>query len=383
MNYEQYKTALFNRYPAIEDLQVKARKRLPKIAIEYLESGTGREELLQKNIDAFQKIVFTPQFCRGDFEPDLSTQLLGRDYPLPFGMAPVGLTGLMWPGAEMILADIAKKYQIPFTLSTVATQTPETVSRYVGDMGWFQLYPPRKKELRQKLLERAWNAGFHTLVVTADVPTPSRRERTKRAGLRMPPKVSLDLIWQALIHPSWLSATLKHGRPSLKLIEEYADLDSMKSIGSFADNELGGNLSWDYCKELAKDWQGHIILKGLLHPDDALKAIDVGMDAIAVSNHGGRQFDGAITAIEALPKMVKAVNGQIPVLYDSGIRSGLDVMRALSLGADFVMLGRAFLYGVAALGELGGAHVVEILKEDLRNNMLQLGVNSIAKLKPQ
>lgn len=381
MSYESKKTDLLDLYPAIEDLARKAQKRMPFISWEYLESGTSREELIQKNLAAFKKIILTPRFCKGNFEVDTNTELLGRSYPLPFGMAPVGLTGLMWPKAEIYLAQTAKKYGIPFSLSTVATQTPETVGPYVGDMGWFQLYPPRDQELRSKILTRAWESGFHTLLITADVPTPSRRERTKRAGLRVPPKLTPALIWQALTHPSWTINMLKNGRPKLKIIEPYANLEDIKSIGAFVGNQLGGNLSWEYCKETKEEWQGPVILKGLLHPDDALKAIDTGMDAIVVSNHGGRQFDGAPPAIEVLPTIVKAVNGQIPVIYDSGIRSGLDILRALHQGADFVLLGRPFLYGVAALGEIGGHHVVEILKDDLQNNMMQLGLQSLSGLK--
>lgn len=380
MGYENQKAKLFNQYPAIIDLAQKAKKRIPKVAWEYLEAGTGRESLAAKNLKAFDDITFTPQFCKGILKPNIQTQILGQTFNAPFGMAPVGLTGLMWPKAEIYLAQTANKYQIPFTLSTVATETPEIVSPLVGNMGWFQIYPPRRKELRRALIERAKNSGFHTLVVTADVPMPSRRERTKRAGLKVPPKISPSFIWQGILHPTWTINTLMNGLPALRTVREYSNEKTMKSIGAFVSKELGGNLSWDYCKELRDEWEGPIILKGLLHPEDAEMAIKVGLDGIVVSNHGGRQFDGAPTAIEALPEIVNVAKNKIAILFDSGVRTGLDIMRVLSLGADFVLLGRPFMYGVAALGKYGGDHVVELLMEDLKNNMTQLGVTELSEI---
>lgn len=380
MSYEKYKTKWFNDYPAIIDLAQKAKKRIPHVAWEYLQSGTGDEDLVERNRTAFQKITFLPQFCKGELAPTLETTLFGQKYAAPFGIAPVGLTGLMWPRVEHYLAATANRYQIPYTLSTVATETPETVGQHIGNMGWFQLYPPREKELRQSLLKRAKDAGFHTLIVTADVPMPSRRERTKRAGLRMPPKITPRMIWEGVTHPAWTIATLKNGLPRLRTVEAYAKHSNMQFVSNMVGNRLGGTLSWDYCKLLKEEWDGPIILKGVLHPKDAEKAVAIGMDGIVVSNHGGRQFNGAMTSIEALPAIVKAVNGRTKILFDSGVRTGLDVMRALSLGADFVLLGRGFVYGVAALGQYGGDHVTEILMDDLKNNLVQLGMENIKQL---
>lgn len=380
MSYEKYKTKYFNQYPAIQDLAQKAKRRIPHVAWEYLQTGTGREELTKKNIAAFQKITFIPKFCKGALQPNIQTTFLGKNYNAPFGIAPVGLTGLMWPKAEMILAKTANAYQIPFNLSTVATETPETLSPHIGDMGWFQLYPPREGPLLDSLLERAKKAGFHTLVVTADVPMPSRRERTKRAGLKMPPSITPDLIWQGITHPIWSIQTLKNGLPRLRTIEAYAEHKDMKFMSGFVGNRLGGTLSWEYCKRLRDKWEGPILLKGILHSEDAEQAVRIGFDGVVVSNHGGRQFDGAIPSIEALPAIVKAVKGKIAIAFDSGVRTGLDIMRALSVGAEFVFLGRAFIYGVAALGQHGGAHVVEILTDDLKNNMVQLGIEHLGDL---
>ena len=380
MSYEKHKTKFFNEYPAIIDLAKKAKRRIPHVAWEYLETGTGTESLIKRNIEAFEKITFQPQFCKGQLEANIQTTFLGQQFNAPFGIAPVGLTGLMWPRAEVILAKTANKYQIPFTLSTVATETPEALAPHIGNMGWFQLYPPREKELRQKILKRAKDAGFHTLVVTADVPMASKRERAKRAGLKMPPKITPKMIWEGVTHPAWTVKTLKRGLPALRTIESYASYKSMKFVSGFVGNRLGGTLSWEYCQELQKEWDGPIILKGVLHPKDAEKAIEIGLDGIVVSNHGGRQFDGALASIDALPEIVKVAKGKTAILFDSGVRTGLDMMRALSLGAEFVLLGRAFIYGVAALGDYGGDHVAELLMDDLKNNMVQLGVKDLSSL---
>jgi len=381
MGYEKYKTKWFNQYPAIIDLATKAKKRIPHVAWEYLNAGTGEEDLLEKNRAALQKITFSPQFCKGILSPNIETSLFGQKFAAPFGMAPIGLTGLMWARIEHYLAETANRYQIPYTLSTVATETPETVGPKVGNMGWFQLYPPRDKNFRKTLLKRANDAGFHTLLVTADVPASSRRERTKRAGLQMPPKITPKMVWEGITHPAWTIATLRNGLPRLRTIESYAASQNMKVVTGFVGKQLGGTLSWEYCQELRAEWKGPIILKGILHPKDAAKAVEIGLDGIIVSNHGGRQFNGAMAAIDALPSIVEEVGGKTKVLFDSGIRTGLDIMRALSLGADFVLLGRAFVYGVAALGKYGGDHVTEVLIEDLKNNMIQLGVENIEELR--
>ncbi|MCA0153451.1 alpha-hydroxy acid oxidase [Winogradskyella vincentii] len=381
MKYRKYQTEYSNQFPAIQDLAKKAKKRIPHVAWEYLESGTGDEALLERNRLAFQNIQFTPQFCKGHIEADISTKLFDKVYPSPIGISPVGLTGLIWPEAEVILAKSAKRLQMPFCLSTVATETPERVGPIVGRQGWFQLYPPKSLDLAFALLDRAKNSGFHTLVVTADVPMASRRERTKRAGMSMPPKITPGLIWDGIKHPKWSYNTLKRGLPRLRTIQDYSEQTDFKFVSGFVGNRLGGTLDWDYCNAIKDYWDGPVLIKGILHPKDAEKAIEIGLDGIWMSNHGGRQFNGAPASIEALPDITNIVNKRVPILFDSGIRTGLDVMRAIYLGADFVMLGRPFLYGVAALNKYGPDHVAHIINDDLKNNMVQLGVSNIDELK--
>lgn len=380
MSYEKLQIKLSNQYPAISDLYKKAQKRVPHVAWEYLAAGTGDEDLLDRNRTDFQEITFLPKFCKGDFTVDTSTTFFGKKYAAPIGVAPVGLTGLMWPRVEHYLAASANRLKIPYSLSTLATETPETVSKHVGDMGWFQLYPPKDFEVTKSILKRAKDAGFHLLMITADVPIASRRERTRRAGLSMPPRLTPKLIWEGITHPTWTYYTLKNGLPRLRTVEHYANNKDMKLVSGFVGQRFG-SVSWDYCKRVKEIWDGPVILKGILHPEDASKAIKIGLDGIGVSNHGARQFNGAPSAISALPAIVKELNGKAPIIFDSGIRTGLDIMRALYLGADFVLAGRAFIAAVAALGKYGGDHAANILIDDLTNNMIQVGAANLKELR--
>ena len=381
MTYNKKLEYYSNAYPRIADIAQKAKKRVPNVAWEYLDSGTGDESLLHANQTAFEKIRFLPRFCKGFLEARIETELFGQKYSAPIGIAPVGLTGLLWPKVEQYLALTANRMQIPYCLSTVATETPETIGPKVGDMGWFQLYPPKDKDVRDSLLDRARNSGFRTLVVTADVPMASRRERSKKAGLAIPPKITAKLICQGITNPVWGYHTIRRGLPRLRTVEHYTNTNDMKFVSGFVGNRLGGTLDWEYCKELRDIWEGPIVLKGVLNPDDASKVVEVGLDGIYVSNHGGRQFNGAVPAIEALPGIVETVKRKVPILFDSGIRTGLDAMRALYLGADFVFVGRPFIHGVCALGKYGSDHVAHILMDDLKNNMVQLGAKTVEEIR--
>ncbi len=373
--------AKLQRYPAVSDLYKLAKKRIPLIAWEYLDMGTGEDVALTRNRTGLDRITLLPKFMMGAQTQNTTTELFGHTYTVPFGVAPVGLTGLMWPDAEIILAEAAAQYGYPYCLSTAATQTPETIGKVVGEMGWFQLYTPRDEDICDDLLLRAKDSGFHTLVVTADIPASSRRERTARAGLRIPPEITPNFVWQAAKRPAWTVATLTKGLPRLRTVEKYADATDIRNAAKFVGERFGGNLSWEYLKRIRDAWDGPIILKGLLHPEDAETAISLGIEGIGVSNHGGRQLDAAPAAIDALAPIVEQVNGRAKIIFDSGIRSGLDVIRALALGADFVLCGRAFMMGVAAFGELGGVHTTEILQADLKTNMAQLGVQTVAEIK--
>lgn len=371
---------LMDDLPAISDLQAKAKKRMPHFAWEYLDSGTGADQTRDRNIEALRNVNFIPQLLKGPLEPSTATTLFGVDYAAPIGIAPVGLTGLIWPGADAVLAKAAATKRIPYVLSTVATEEPEVAGPNADGMGWFQLYPPREEALRIDLIDRAAASGFTALVVTADVPTASRRERQRKARVRVPPVIGPKLVYQSAIHPAWAMGVLRNGLPRFRGLEKYIDQATMKNTAGFVGASLGGTLSFDYLSLVRDQWKGPLVVKGILDPDDAQRCIDHGADAVQVSNHGGRQLDGSPGAIDALPAVVERVGGAVPVLFDSGVRSGLDVARAIALGASFVFCGRAFLFGVAALGEAGAAHAYDILHEDLVNVMAQSGCAELSQL---
>jgi len=353
---------------------------MPFFAWEYLASGTGFDESLDRNRAALRAVELVPRFLLGEFEPALRTTLFGVDYAAPFGVAPVGLTGLMWPGAEQILARSAARYRVPFGLSTVATEPVETIGPMAQGMGWFQLYPPRDKAIRKDLLARAAAAGFTTLLVTADVPVGSRRERQAHAQVSVPPRKTLKSYLRAVMRPTWSLATLERGLPRFRTLEKYAKTTDMQHIALFVQQQLGGTLSWQYLEEIRDEWPGPIVVKGILHPDDARQSASIGMDGVVVSNHGARQFDGAPASIDVLPGIAEAVEGRLSVIFDSGVRNGLDICRAMARGANFVLLGRAFIFAVAALGKRGGDHLMDILMADLVANLANLGCRSVDDL---
>lgn len=356
-------------------------RRLPSFAREYLVSGTGDEAAVRRNRAAFDAVTLRPQFLKGELEPDTATALFGRRYAAPIGVAPVGLTGLIWPRTDETLARLAADRRIPHTLSTVATTRPETVGPLTRGHGWFQLYPPRDTAVRDDLIERAAASGFDVLVVTADVPAGSRRERQRRARVRVPPVIGPTLIAQAARHPTWTAATLRHGIPGFETLEPYIDAATLREMSGFIGARLGGTLSWSYLAEIRERWGGPLVVKGILDPDDADRCLAEGADGVQVSNHGGRQLEAAPSPLEVLPAILDRVGGRAPVLVDSGVRSGADVARALALGADFVFAGRAFLFGIAALGHRGADHAFEILHDGLINVMHQTGCSTIEELR--
>lgn len=373
--------ALMDRFPAIDDLERRASRRIPHFGWEYLASGTGDESAMRRNREALLGVELLPQLMKGVIEPDTATELFGSTYAAPIGVAPVGMTGLIWPGSDVAIARAAHAARFPHVLSTVATSTPEDIAPIAGDMGWFQLYPPREAELRDLLLGRVAAAGYRTLVVTADVPAGSRRERQRKAHIRVPPKVTPRLLVQAALHPAWSMAVLRHGIPRFRTIEEYISGGSLAAVAGFVGASLGGSLSFDYLGEVCDRWDGPVVVKGILDASDARRSIEHGADAIWVSNHGGRQLEASPAAVSCLPGIVAEVAGKVPVLFDSGVRSGADVARAISLGADFVFAGRPFYFGVAALGANGPAHTFDILRDGLVNVMHQTGCESLADLR--
>jgi L-lactate dehydrogenase (cytochrome) len=374
---------LHSTYPGIMDLKARARRRLPKFVWEYLDSGTGTEATKARNRAALDRIGFLPSILHGAQQADLSTNFLGRDYPLPFGMAPIGMSGLIWPEAEESLARAAALAGLPYTLSTVAARSPEDMAPHLGPDAWFQLYPPKKTDHRRDLLERARAAGFSTLVLTVDVPVASRRERQTRSGLTQPPRLTPRILAQIMLRPAWAAGMARQvlggmGMPRMRGLEKY-----VRSIPNLPPTGHIGYLlrtspDLEYVRWLRDHWDGAFIIKGVMRARDAAPLEAIGVDALWISNHAGRQFDAAPASIEVLPDIRAAT--RLPLIFDSGIEGGLDILRALALGADFVMLGRAFHFGLGALGNTGPAHVIDILAQDMTANMGQMGAADLDNL---
>ncbi|WP_436399507.1 alpha-hydroxy acid oxidase [Roseobacter sp. S98] len=370
---------LHSTYPGLSDLRAKARRRIPKFVWEYLDSATGSEATRHRNRTALDRVGLMPSVLHGEFTPDLSCHLLGRDLPLPFGVAPVGMSGLMWPDAEGHLARAAAGAGIPYTLSTVASQSPEDLKPYLGPEAWFQMYAPRDEDIRRDMLARARDAGFSTLVLTVDVPVASRRERQTRSGLTQPPRLTPRLLAQVAMRPAWALGMAQRGMPRMRGLEKYTP----KTTTSLSSTQHAGYLlrtspDADYVSWLRDAWEGPLVIKGVLRAEDAEPLEKRGVDALWVSNHAGRQFDAAPASIEVLPQVRAAT--KLPLIFDSGVEGGLDMLRALASGADFVMLGRAFHYALAALGPPGVDHLVDMLRKDLEANMGQLGVRDLSQL---
>lgn len=372
---------LHSTYPAISDLRQRAQRRMPKFVWEYLESATGTEATQQRNRKRLDTIGFNPSILHGEVTPDLTTKMFGRQLALPFGVAPVGMSGLMWPDAERLLARAARDAGIPYSLSTVASQSPEDLAPHLGSDAWFQMYPPRDPDIRQDMLARARAAGFNVLVLTVDVPVASRRERQIRSGLTQPPRLTPRLLTQVAMSPAWAFGMAKRGMPRMRGIEKYTPkTGTALSSTQHAGYLLRTSPDWGYMKWLRDHWEGPLVAKGVLRAEDAEPLKQHGVDAIWVSNHAGRQFDAAPASIDALRAMRPATD--LPLIFDSGIEGGLDILRAFACGADYVMLGRAFHYALAALGAKGPAHLIDVLTKDLQANLGQLGAISVKALPP-
>ena len=372
------------RYPRLLDLEPAARRRIPNFVFAYLESGTGRESACEHNRRRYEAITLTPRLMKADAAPDTSTRLFGQDYAMPLGVAPIGLSSMIWPGSERVLARSAKRNGFAYALSTVAGEPMERVAPMGGEMTWFQLYVPHDRAICRDLLRRARECGVRTLVLTADVPAPSRREKMRLAGAPLGSRAgslySPRVIWQAALRPRWALGMLARGGLKFGNMEVYRPDGGSGAAAQFIGTQLNGNLDWKYLDEIRKIWPHRILLKGVLDPADAKRAIGCGCDGLVISNHGGRQLDAAPHPIDRLPLVRRAVGKKVPLVVDGGVTSGLDVARAIACGADFVLLGRAFMYAVVALGRRGGEHAAAVLREELVDVMAQLGVKNLAEL---
>ncbi len=361
------------RYPSIDDLRTKAKKRIPKFAFEYLDGGCNEDVNLVRNTSELREVQLKPNYIKKHHGSSLKTKLFGIEYDAPFGIAPVGLQGLMWPNSPEILAKAAFEHNIPFILSTVTTTSIERASELTEGRAWFQLYHPTENRLRDDIIKRAADAECPVLVILCDVPTFGFRPRDIRNGLAMPPKMNLSNILQVLGRPHWGIETLKYGIPNFQVLKPYMPkgLD-LKQLGKFMDDTFSGRLDEEKIKPIRDMWKGKLVLKGVASEYDAEEAIRLGLDGIIVSNHGGRQLDAGQSTIKPLSIIAEKYGNQIEVMMDSGLRSGPDVARAMASGAKFTFMGRSFMYGVSALGKKGGDHTISLLKTELQQVMEQL-----------
>lgn len=369
------------KYPSVDLLRQKAKKKIPRFAFEYLDGGCNNEINLRKNTAEIREIELKPYYLREYQGISMETELFGTKYSAPFGIAPIGLQGLMWPRATEILAKAAKEHELPFILSTVATADIETVADITEGKAWFQLYHPAEQDLTDKLLQRAADAGIDVLVLLSDVPTFGYRPKEIKNGLSIPPKMTLDNMIQIASHPHWAVSTLLAGQPEFKTMKPYIPKGlSLKHLGLFMNKTFSGRLNPDRLKRLRDQWKGKLVLKGVASAEDAQKAVQYGMDGILVSNHGGRQLDHGTSTIAVLDEINAVAKGKVTIMMDSGMRCGPDIANTLAKGAEFAFLGRAFMYGVAAMGCKGGDQAISILKRELQQVMEQICCEKVADL---
>ena len=362
-----------SNYPSIDDLRNKARKKIPRFAFEYLDGGCNEDVNLLKNTSEIREVELKPYYLKDYAGAELKTELFGHVYDAPFGVAPVGLQGLIYPNAPEILARAAFQHNIPFILSTVTTSSIERISEITQGRAWFQLYHPAEDVIRDNIIKRAASAQCPVLAVLCDVPSFGYRPRDIRNGLAMSPRMTLRNTWQIMGKPEWALKTWVHGQPAFATLKPYMPkrLD-MKQLGLFMNRTFSGRLNEERIKPIRDKWKGKLVLKGVASEEDTEMAIRLGFDGIIVSNHGGRQLDAGQSAIRSLSPIVKRFKDKLTIMMDSGIRSGPDVARVLACGADFTFMGRSFMYGVAALGKEGGNHTISILKTQLRQVLEQL-----------
>lgn len=356
----------------VADVQRIARRRLPRFAYDYVEGGAFQEQAVHRNRAALQRIAFSPRVLSGVAESATRQSLLGQTYDLPVGIAPTGLTSLMHPEGELGGVRAAERANVPFVLSTMSTRSIEEVAAAAPNAArWFQLYLRRDRQESLDLLDRAARAGYDKLVLTVDTAVPGRRLRDTRNGLSLPPRLTARTFISALQHPAWTLGLLREEAPGLANFS-----DSNGPMSEIVSRMFDPTQSWDDFDTIRSHWSGDLIVKGVLDPSDAQECVRRGADAIWVSNHGGRQLDRAVSPADAVGRIRAALGPEVPVILDSGIMSGSDVIAAIAAGADFTFVGRAYIYGLAAGGRKGVDRVLDILHEEMLNSMQLLGIRT-------
>jgi (S)-mandelate dehydrogenase len=367
----------------IGDLRKLAKRRLPRAVFDFFDGAAEDEITLRENRAAFERVRLAPKMLTGVERVDTSTTLLGGYSRMPIAVGPTGGIGFGWPFADVGVARAAAAAGIPYTLSTMATASIERIAREAGGRLWFQIYIFRDPRMTAELVDRARSFGYEALMVTVDVPVGGKRERDFyndfAIRFRFTPRNVLDFATR----PLWVLDVLRHGMPKLENVAAFAPeakstAEIASSVGQYWDADFG----WDDLKAMRDRWPGKMLVKGTLRADEAERLAAIGVDAVVVSNHGGRQLDGAVAGMDALPPIVRAVKGKMSVLVDGGVRRGVDAIKAVAQGAEGVMLGRATLFGAVAAGEAGARRAIEILRDELVRSMQLSGVRSISEIGP-
>ena len=366
----------------VADFAAAARRRLPRVVWDYLDGGAEDETTLRDNRAGFERLKIMPSVLTGNAKRDQSVELFGTRFASPFMIGPTGLNGLFWPDADLALARAAASADVGFALSTASNNSLEEVAATGPGTRWFQLYPWGDADFSARLLERAKRSSYSAVIVTVDTLTAGKRERDLRNGfsheLRITPRVVLD----GLAHPAWLrSVWLGRGMPRFENLAEFLPPGASASqLADFTRSQRNPSFAWEDIERLKRTWEGPLLVKGILASADAVRALESGADGVVVSNHGGRQLDGAPATIDALPDIVAAIGGRGRVLVDGGIRRGSDVVKAVAVGADAVLLGRSTLYGLAAAGQAGATRVLAILRDEVDRTLALAGARSLVDL---
>ena len=359
---------------SLEDARKLAKKRLPKMFFDFIDGAAGDEKLSELNSSALDQIRLEPKVLRNVEKRNLNKKIFGIEYDLPFGFAPMGMCNLTWPGADRMLANESIINNIPACVSMASTTSLEKMYEFTEGRSWLQLYIFQDEKFVMELLDRAKKTGYKTLVLTVDVPIQFRRAKDDKNGFTVPFKIGPKQFFDFATHPNWSISTLLYGIP------KPMNYETSKSGNKFVRSESRGSTDWETLKRIRDAWTGKLVVKGVMSQEDSLKIKDEGADAIQVSNHGGRQLESATSAINALPLIREALGKEFPLIFDSGIRSGGDIVRALAFGADYVMIGRPLMYAIGADGAQGLRKIIEIIIGELSTTLGLVGLTDINEI---
>ena len=368
---------MHRKYYRVDDFRLAAQQRMPRVIFDYVDGAAGFETSSHLNREVIEQVRLLPRVLVDIRQRELAKTFLGRTWGLPFGIAPMGMCNLAWPHTDKVFASAAVDHDIPVCLSTFGSSSIEDMGKRASGNGWFQLYVGPSVDDAMDLVQRAEDTGYEYLLLTVDVPVVSARPREQRQGFEAPFRMRPRQFVDFAVHPQWVFHTLVNGVP------KPANVVSTGNKGNkptFTRNEIRGHIDWQFLDQLRERWPGKLILKGVLSTDDAVRIRDAGVDAVYVSNHGGRQLDAAPAAIDMLPEIRQAVGADYPLIFDSGLRNGEGIIKALALGADFVMLGRPFLYASGADGQRGVFRLVDMLKNEMLLAMAQIGCTDVSHL---